>query len=208
MIRKLLSGYRALKLASAAFATTARLPQLGTLDAYLQSFCPLAPALKDATALDIGCGPNPQNPFQAGRLFGLDVRENAEKNVKRADLAIEPIPYADATFDYVTAHDFLEHIPRVAYTPGMRFPFVELMNEIWRVLKPQGIFMSYTPIYPYAAAFRDPTHVNIMTDETFPLYFDNRSRLASAYGFRGAFEILGQALSPPQLVSVLRKDVV
>ena len=78
------------------------------------------------------------------------------------------------------------------YMPNRRFCFVEVMNEIYRVLKPGGVFLSFTPAFPAAAAWRDPTHVNIITDETFPLYFDDKLRLASVYGFTGYFKILKQ----------------
>jgi SAM-dependent methyltransferase len=87
---------------------------------------------------------------------------------------------------------FIEHIPRVAYVPQRRNCFIELMNEIYRVLKPDGLFLSFTPAFPRAEAFRDPTHVNIITEETFGLYFDNKNRWAAAYGFCGAFEITQQ----------------
>jgi hypothetical protein len=34
--------------------------------------------------------------------------------------------------------------------------------------------------------------VNIITNETFPMYFDDTSRLAAMYGFNGYFRILKQ----------------
>jgi glycosyltransferase involved in cell wall biosynthesis len=163
-------------------------------------------------SLDIGCGDIPRNPFHADEIFGVDVRDNLEWFVKGADLAIERIPFADDFFDYVTAHDFLEHIPRVIYTvcessmrPVRRNAFVELMNEVYRVLKPGGLFLSITPAYPYGVAFRDPTHVNFITDETFPMYFDNENRWASIYGFTGAFHVSTQSCEGPQIKAILQK---
>lgn len=157
-------------------------------------------------ALDIGCGPSPKNTFNADEVFGIDVRDDLAAGIYKADLVVEPIPFPDATFDYVTAHDFLEHIPRLIYVPQRRNAFVEVMNEVWRVLKIGGIFMSFTPAYPHAAAFRDPTHVNIITDETFTAYFDNVNRWAAAYGFRGSFEVISQEWRGPHLLSLLRKQ--
>jgi SAM-dependent methyltransferase len=157
------------------------------------------------TTLDLGCGPTPKNPFQAEQIYGVDIRADLGENIRTADLAIEPIPFADEFFDFVTAHDFIEHIPRLAYVPARRNCFVELMNEIYRILKPSGIFLSFTPAYPNAAAFRDPTHVNIITEETFPLYFDWQHRWARAYGFNGAFVIEQQTWHGPYLQSTLRK---
>ncbi len=156
-------------------------------------------------ALDLGCGANPKNPFSAEILYGIDIRDDISKNIIRADLVLEPIPFPDNAFDYVTAFDFIEHVPRIIYTPSRRNPFIEVMNEIWRVLKPGGKFLSITPAYPHHAAFRDPTHVNIITEETFPMYFDSVRRWAAMYGFRGAFEIEGQSWNGPHLHTLMRK---
>lgn len=156
-------------------------------------------------SLDLGCGTNPKNFFLADELFGLDVREDVDRNVVKADLITSPIPFESDFFDFVTAHDFIEHIPRLIYAPDRRLPFVSLMNEIWRVLKVGGLFYSFTPAFPHNAAFWDPTHVNIITEETFPLYFDDKNRWATMYGFSGAFSVDSQAWQGPHLVSVLRK---
>ena len=157
------------------------------------------------SSLDIGCGLAPKNPFNADEVYGVDVRDDAEAHIVKADLVIEPIPFPDNSFNYVTAHDFLEHVPRLIYAPTRRNAFVEVINEIHRVLKPGGIFMSFTPAYPHAATFRDPTHVNFITDETYPLYFDDQYRWASAYGFTGKFQVLSQEWRGPHLLSLLRK---
>jgi SAM-dependent methyltransferase len=156
-------------------------------------------------SLDLGCGLQPKNPFNAQEVYGVDVRDDAEAHIVKADLVVEPIPFPDNSFEYVTAHDFLEHIPRLIYAPQRRNAFVEVMNEIHRVLKPGGVFMSFTPAYPHAAVFRDPTHINFITEETFPLYFDSQLRWASVYGFKGSFEILSQEWRGPHLLSLLRK---
>jgi SAM-dependent methyltransferase len=160
--------------------------------------------------LDLGCGVNPRNPFKCEEVYGIDIRDDVEKNIKRADLAIEPIPFEDEYFDFVTAFDFIEHVPRIIYMPQRRFAFVEVMNEIWRVLKMGGVFLSYTPAFPAGPAWRDPTHVNIITDETFPIYFDDVTRGAGMYGFKGAFKILRQqrAKNNIHLVTHMRKVVV
>lgn len=157
--------------------------------------------------LDLGCGTNPRNPFNATEVFGVDVRDDIPNGIKKADLCIEPIPFEDNMFDFVTAHDVLEHIPRLLYAPTRMYPFVELMNEIYRVLKPGGTFFSRTPCFPYAPAWRDPTHVNIITDETFPLYFDDTNRWAWMYGFKGGFKILDQKMQDPYLLTTMQKVV-
>ncbi len=142
--------------------------------------------------LDIGCGKTPKNPFSLDEVYGIDIREEIDAKIYRADLAVEPIPFDDEFFDGVSAIDFIEHVPRVIYMPNRRFCFVELMNEVYRVLKVGGRFLSITPAFPAPPAWRDPTHVNIITEETFPLYFAYEYRLAAAYGFRGHFQIVEQ----------------
>ncbi len=161
---------------------------------------------KNTTSLDLGCGPNPRNIFNANVTYGIDVRTDLDKNVIKADLVLEKIPFNDCFFDFVTAHDFIEHIPRVIYYPERRNSFVELMSEIWRVLKPDGKFYSSTPAFPHAAAFWDPTHVNFITEQTFPLYFDDVNNWAKGYGFNGAFKVLSQTWQGPHLVSILQKS--
>jgi len=159
-------------------------------------------------SLDLGSGIYPKNPFNAEQVFGIDIREETPNSIYRADLTIEPIPFADNSIDFVTAHDFLEHIPRLLYCPTRTYPFINVMNEIYRVLKTSdsgGLFYSKTPCFPFGDAWRDPTHVNIITDETFPLYFDNVNRWAAMYGFHGAFEVVEQKITGHHLEALLRK---
>ena len=155
--------------------------------------------------LDLGCGLSPRNPFNANELFGVDVRDDLDSNVKKADLVIEPIPYESESFEYLTAFDFIEHIPRVIYAPSRRNAFIELMNEVYRVLKPGGLFLSSTPAYPHPWTFCDPTHVNHITDTTFLWYFDDANRWASIYGFTGAFRIVHQEMRGSHLWAILQK---
>jgi len=110
--------------------------------------------------LDLGCGPNPNNPFNADEVYGVDIREDIGRNIASADLALQPIPWGDDMFEYVSAYQFIEHMPRVIYAPNHRLPFVQLMNEIYRVLKVGGIFLSVEPANPPNAAFQEPAPVS------------------------------------------------
>lgn len=204
-LKKTIRYYRALKLMHSAIQTLVNIPQVKQLDFCYEKYGSVKLGLVDSSALDIGCGTSPRNPFEAKNIYGIDIREDLERGIKYADLTTENIPFEDNSFDYITAHDFLEHVPRVIYLPERRFPFVELMNEVWRTLKPGGIFFSHTPFFPFSPAFRDPTHVNIITDETFPLYFDDKFIWAKMYGFKGSFKILDQFVKEPHLVSILQK---
>jgi SAM-dependent methyltransferase len=160
-------------------------------------------------SLDLGCGKSPRNPFNCCSVLGIDVdvRLLSEK-IKIADLSVEQIPFESDQFDIVTAFDFLEHIPRVIYFEGKRLnPFVEVMNEISRVLKPGGVFFSSTPVYPHPATFQDPTHVNFITEKTFINYFSvSHNCYAKMYGYTGSLVFMGQYIhNSSHLRATLRK---
>ena len=149
--------------------------------------------------LDLGCGSTPRNPYRRDELFGVDIISGDNKNIRRANLAVAPIPFENDHFDSVSAYDFLEHVPRVLPTADgadTRFPFIELMNEIWRVLKEGGRLYASTPVYPAPQVFVDPTHVNVLTTETH-IYFTRPALGARQYGFKGDFSLLRTQLCAP-----------
>lgn len=82
-----------------------------------------------------------------------------------ADIAVDPLPYPDDFFDTIEASHVLEHIPtcirwREAGQWHRRFARVELMREIYRVLKPGGYFTATVPVeWPRWA--QDPTHDSV-----------------------------------------------
>jgi SAM-dependent methyltransferase len=145
--------------------------------------------------LDLGCGSVPRNPYGRARLCGCDLRpmpgfEGHE--FRAANLSLDPIPWPDHQFTSVSAFDFFEHVPRVLASPDGRstwFPFIRLMNEVWRVLAPGGRLYALTPAYPRPEAFGDPTHVNIITEQTHT-YFCGADTLGRMYGFDGEFRVL------------------
>lgn len=162
------------------------------------------------TSLDLGCGTEVKNPFRAKVTMGVDVATpDAENNIVYADLNVSRIPFPDNYFDYVTAFDLIEHIPRVLVdNNGQSFyPFINLMNEIHRVLTPTGVFFASTPAYPSSLAFSDPTHVNFISDLTFPLYFCGDGAYAKdfSYGFRGGFDLVAQEWNEGHLMTLMKK---
>lgn len=156
-------------------------------------------------SLELGCGIHHKNPFNAQETYGIDIREDLDSHIYKADLAIEPIPFPDNWFDFVVAEHFIEHVPRLIYLPEHRFAFIELMSEIWRVLKPGGLFYAITPAYPHVEAFQDPTHVNIITEQTFPAYFCFAVPWAQQYGFKGRFNFTEQFWEGPCLRTWINK---
>ena len=74
-----------------------------TLDDLLASFA----CSQTGSSLDIGSGPVPRNPFNAGTVYGADLRGNERENVLYADLSSGLLPFENEIFDYVTAYDVL-----------------------------------------------------------------------------------------------------
>ena len=177
-----------------------------SIDIFLNPY--ILPSIPGAISLDLGCGDSPRNPFNAGKFCGVDVREELANSIYCADLSVEALPFADNEFTYCTAFDFLEHIPRqVIVHNKVRFSFVELMNEVYRVLAPGGLFFHSTPAFPCKEAFQDPTHVNFITEDTMPSYFCESNPCAKllGYGFNGKFHLVDQRwLGKSHLVSLMR----
>ena len=163
-------------------------------------------------SVDLGSGINPRNIFSAKECIGLDIKENKINNVISCDLSTGNLPFNDSSVDFITAFDFIEHISRTQLSNSTLNPFINLMNEVYRVLRSGGVFLSHTPAYPFASAFQDPTHINIITEITFPGYFsvDVKGRWhipwANQYGFNGKFLFVHQYWLSEHLITVLGKE--
>jgi SAM-dependent methyltransferase len=100
------------------------------------------------SALDVGCGNGLFGAYlkkKTGcRLTGIDASEFGLAEAKKAgydetrlcgDLCAEPLPFPDASFDFVLCKDLLEHL----------IDPLALLREIRRVLKPGGRVLSLVP---------------------------------------------------------------
>lgn len=157
-------------------------------------------------SIDLGCGSRKRNPFNASSVIGIDVQTTTKSDIQ-LDLSLNSLPFSDSTIGFASAYDFLEHVPRFAIINNRSSsPLINLLNEIYRVLKPGALFYYKFPAYPALQAFSDPTHVSYFTEDTIPDYFCasirnqpnvlNRGKtfcFASNYGFKGDFTLLGQA---------------
>lgn len=143
---------------------------------------PLIP--KDGLRLNLGCGYRKLEGF-----VNIDNRESVDPDLLcdvipglpalTGDLIIG-LPYDDNSVDMVRAYDFLEHIPIGKVVP--------VMNEIYRVLKPGGIFESSTPSTDGRGAFQDPTHVSFWNHNSWWYYSIPEYR--HLYGITADFEIV------------------
>lgn len=68
------------------------------------------------------------------------------------------LPFDDSSIESIITHHCLEHIGD---------GFIPLIDEVYRVLQPDGIFYAITPLFPARNAVDDPTHCRYMTEETW-----------------------------------------
>ena len=105
------------------------------------------------SALDLGGAHNPRTGYLTVDKHGGDYTGDVFDVLGNM---------ADSSAGVIRAADFLEHI----------IDKVELMNEIHRVLAPDGMFLSITPSSDGRGAFQDPTHVSYWNENSFWYYTD------------------------------------
>jgi len=131
--------------------------------------------------VDIGCGANKQGDD----WFGIDYRK-----LDGVDLVqdLEKFPWAipSESFNLALSSHVIEHI-----NPSHGI-FILFMNECWRILKPGGEFIIGAPYATSPGMFRDPTHCNFITEETFT-YFDPHDQFYNG-GLYGIYSPLPWAI--------------
>jgi ubiquinone/menaquinone biosynthesis C-methylase UbiE len=136
-------------------------------------------AIECKTALDLGAGAgiinylNFKGLFQ--KVYGIDLDERVLQNpfLNEAKTgSVESLPYEDNSFDLVYSANVLEHLKEPC----------NVFNEVRRVLKPGGAFITKTPNkYHYvpliAKCTPDIFHKKVnklrgrQEDDTFPTYY-------------------------------------
>lgn len=118
--------------------------------------------------LELGAGPHSTSDYQ------VDIAK-FPNTTHVLDISVENLPFENAFFDKVIAHQVLEHVPTVIYYKEdgkfqRLYPRVHVMKEVFRVLKQGGIFEISIPLdFPFWA--QDPTHVDVpWTESTFDYF--------------------------------------
>jgi SAM-dependent methyltransferase len=107
--------------------------------------------------LDVGCGIRKQPG-----AIGID-RNPASKPDVLVDLDKFPYPFADSSFDRITAIHVIEHLDDV----------IRSMEEFHRLLRPGGTLRIETPHYTDYSSFCDPTHKNHLNSFSFRYFGQN-----------------------------------
>jgi len=149
-------------------------------DTYLDRFYPITSWRRDGTRdffevcrqycsgriLEIGAGPSNQTSDYLrtlGELHGVDIDSEVKENaaLRTASIIIDVLPFSDGSFDSCASNYVCEHItdPR------------QHLQEIWRVLKPSGVYVFRTP-----NKFHYTALVASVTPHSFHLKVANRLR--------------------------------
>ncbi len=142
--------------------------------------------------LDIGCGDGKQPGF-----VGMDVRELPGVDIVH-NLERFPYPLPNESCSLITASHVLEHMNPASTDPRLvglfrllmdkkviskaevdNFVgeyetfgvFLTFMNEVWRIMKPEGRFAFIVPYAGSIGYYQDPTHINPINESTIA-YFD------------------------------------
>lgn len=106
--------------------------------------------------IDLACGSNKQGKD----WIGVDVRPLPGVDIVH-DLETFPYPLPDECATTILCSHYIEHI-----NPA-KFGFINFMNEVHRIMKPNGRFLISMPYSLSHGFVQDPTHVNPCNETTW-----------------------------------------
>ena len=116
----------------------------------------------------IGCGRNKQKKVSLQKdgpdwdeLITLDINPAVNPDIVW-DLNKLPYPFDDDTFDEIHAYEVLEHLGAL----GDYKSFLAQFQELWRILKPNGVLIGSAPALESPWLFGDPGHTRVISLET------------------------------------------
>lgn len=121
--------------------------------------------------LDLGCG-TAKTPGSVGldviALSGVDIVGN---------LSERPYPFGPGTFDAIYLNDVIEHLPNT----------IQTLEELHRILKPDGRVFIRVINWNSRYAAMDPTHICYFTEKTFDFF---GKRVGRSYYTRARFDVV------------------
>jgi len=101
--------------------------------------------------LDMGCG----NKKMKGSI-GIDIKTNTMADIHH-DLNQFPYPFKDNEFDLIICRHIIEHLKDT----------VRVMEEIYRIGKPNALVVIEYPHFSCRDAYMDPGHIRYFSYKTF-----------------------------------------
>jgi SAM-dependent methyltransferase len=129
---------------------------------------------------------------QATELGGdasLDARAVREGGFHR--IIGRGLPFDDSSIESMVSHHALEHVGE---------GFLNLIDEVWRVLKPRAPLRIITPLFPSSAAI-NPEHVRFFTKDCFEHFQASPdgsiwTELFSTPGYKARFDVTNKDITP------------
>lgn len=130
--------------------------------------------MQNEIIIDLGGGKR-KYPNSVGidivKLEGVDIVADLNKG----------IPLKDDSIDMLVSFHFLEHATDL----------IHIIEEIHRVVKPNGVIIIRVPYFNCFDAFTDPTHKNFFTERAFDYFSDE---MYFNYYSKAKFKILKKEL--------------
>jgi len=120
--------------------------------------------------LDIGCGLAKIKPKKGEKVIGIDFVKR--KNVDVVHDLEKLLPFPDNYADSIYSNHTFEHVSNAK----------QLVEECWRVTKPQGEIMIKVPHYSYTGMYTDLTHKTFFSSRSLDYYIEKES-LARMSGY-------------------------
>ncbi len=109
--------------------------------------------------LDLGSGSFPYRAREGEDVVRVDIRPQTKPTVVH-DLSRFPYPFDDNSFDRIHASHVLEHLP----------DNIRVMEEIYRIARPDAQVIIRVPHYSSHSAWGDPTHLRAYSSYQFHYY--------------------------------------
>jgi len=87
--------------------------------------------------------------------------------------------FKDNSVDYILADGVMEHIKDLG----------KVMEEFYRICKPNAVIEIIVPYFASAGAFQDPTHTRFFTEHTFD-YFQRGKQKRAYYAFKCDYDVV------------------
>jgi SAM-dependent methyltransferase len=135
-------------------------------------------------------------PRHGVAVFAEATEPGADAHLDEGDGRFHPIigrglPFDDSSIESMVSHHALEHVGE---------GFLNLIDEVWRVLKPGAPFRAITPLFPSAAAI-NPEHVRFFTKDCFEHFQASPdgsiwTELFSTPGYKARFDVTNKDITP------------
>jgi len=142
--------------------------------------------------LDMGCGKR-----KLSNAIGVDINEESDADVV-CDLNKIPYPFKDNSVDKIRFADCLEHIEDVP----------KVMEEVYRISKPQAKINIASPHFSSHNFYTDLTHKRAFGLRSFDFYSDQDSIVVKYMRPAARFKIVKRCIEPNPFVFKWGKSII